>query len=44
MVTPLTYADIYDVMQEDGVDEATTLGLLAVFGMGVTVHEEKRQP
>lgn len=40
-VTPLALSDIYDTMQEQGVDKGTALGLLSIFGMGLQTHEER---
>jgi hypothetical protein len=40
---PITYGDIYDVMQEDGVPVNITLSVLTVLGMGLQTYEPEQQ-
>jgi hypothetical protein len=38
---PMTYGDVYDVMQEDGIPKNTALSLLTILGMGLQTYEGK---
>lgn len=42
LVTPLTFRDIYDLMQEQGVPRGTALTILSLFGMGVQTYDTKK--
>jgi hypothetical protein len=39
---PITYGDIYEVMQEDGVDVNVTLSVLALLGMGLQTYDSSQ--
>lgn len=41
---PLSFSDILDIMQENGVERGTALEILSLFGMGVQNYETKPHP
>lgn len=41
MVGPMTYVDIYQAFQEQGIDDATAIGLLAMLGEGINTYQKK---
>lgn len=41
MMLPLAYRDIYDAMKEHGVAEGAALGILSLFGMGLSTYGPK---
>lgn len=43
MTHPITYGDLYNVMQEDGVAKDLALSVLAVFGYGLQTFQPRRQ-
>jgi len=40
-VVPLSFTDIYDAMEEQGVPAGAALGILGLFGIGIQTHEQK---
>lgn len=42
MLVPITYQDILDTMEEQGIPRGTALTLLAIFGEGVQTYNDKR--
>lgn len=38
---PISYGDIYEAMQQQGVPKGTALAILSIFGMGVQTYEER---
>ncbi len=41
LATPLSFRDIYDVMQDQGIPAATAIQILSLFGMGVQHYEDQ---
>jgi len=45
MTVPLSFRDIYDVMQDQGMERGTALGVLSLFGFGLQHYEaDKSNP
>lgn len=42
LITPLAYKDIYEALQEQGVEKGTAFSLLVFFGMGLQTYEAKK--
>lgn len=43
VIYPITYGDIYDVMQEDGIPENVALSVLAFLGMGLQTYDQSEK-
>ncbi|MFA7463244.1 MAG: hypothetical protein WCY59_08895, partial [Anaerovoracaceae bacterium] len=41
VIVPLSFMDIYDAMEEEGIPMGMALGTLGLFGIGIQTHEEK---
>lgn len=44
LVTPISFSEVGEVMQEQGVEKGTAFALLNMFGMGLQHYEEKPEP
>lgn len=42
-VVPISFGDIYKVMEEQGVPKGTILSILSLFGAGVQTYDEKKK-
>lgn len=40
LLVPLSFQDIYDVMQQDGVDKGVALGIISLFGAGLQQYDD----
>jgi hypothetical protein len=40
-IVPLSFMDIYDAMEEEGIPAGMALGTLGLFGIGIQTHEQK---
>ena len=43
LLTPLSFRDILEVMEEQGVPRGTAIGILSLFGMGVQNYDAKKK-
>jgi len=43
MTVPLSFRDIYQVMEEQGIPAGTIIGLLSLFGVGVQNYDEQKR-
>lgn len=43
LTVPISYQDILDVMEENGVEAGTALQILSVFGEGVSVYDDRKK-
>ncbi len=41
MAGPMTYVDIYQAFKEQGIDDATAIGLLGMLGEGINTYQKK---
>jgi hypothetical protein len=41
VIVPLSFSDIYQAMNEEGVPVGAALGILGMFGVGIQTHEQK---
>jgi 3D (Asp-Asp-Asp) domain-containing protein len=44
MLVPLSFGDIYDAMKEQGIPAGAALGVLSIFGAGLSTYQPKKTP